>query len=343
MTETIAAELPCALGGRAGTGIIKAVPEDFRVFEELDFVPDAGGEHLWLEIEKRNWNTEDVAVWLAKAAGIHRLAVGYSGLKDKQAVTRQWFSLWLPGKPTPVFDWPAGLALRTASRHSRKLNRGTHRYNRFALTVSALQADAGLLAERLAQITDRGVPNYVGVQRMGRGGSNVDNARAWLRGEGEAPRKRTLRSLWLSALRSHLFNQVLAERVRLGVWDELLAGDILQPAGSRGLFRASDEPQAPTRLAAFEIHPTAPMPGLDVMPTEGAAAELENRLLAPFTAEIEGLQREGLETVRRATRLLASQLEWQLHGQALHLAFRLPAGAFATTLLNELIETGTVS
>lgn len=337
-TNAATTALPQALGGVAGSGRIKVQPQDFCVTEELGFVPDAGGEHLWLNIEKTGWNTEDVAVWLAKAAGIHRLAVGYSGLKDKQAVTRQWFSLQLPGKPNPEFDWPEGLRCLVASRHSRKLNRGTHRSNFFELRVTHLQADADLLAARLAEIAQKGVPNYVGEQRMGRAGSNLDNAMAWLGQGGEAPRKRTLRSLWLSAMRSYLFNQVLAERVRLGVWDSLLDGDILQPVGSRGLFYAADEPAAAARLAAGEVHPTAPMPGAGGMAAQGECAQLERRLLSPFAAQIEGLAREGVDGVRRATRLLVDELEWQQQQDALTLRFRLPAGAFATTVLAEIIE-----
>lgn len=342
ITTTMSGQ-PTALGGVAGSGVIKAAPEDFRVTEELGFTPNAGGEHLWLNIEKSGWNTEDVAVWLAKAAGIHRLSVGYSGLKDKHAITSQWFSLQLPGKPDPDFDWPVGLRCLKASRHSRKLNRGTHRSNYFQLRVTDLTVDAELLAARLAAVVEHGVPNYVGAQRMGRGGSNLDNAHAWLGGIGEAPRKRTLRSLWLSAMRSHLFNQVLAERVRLGVWGSLLDGDILQPVGSRGLFYAADEPLADARLAAGEVHPTAPMPGAGGMQASGACAELETRLLAPFAAQIDGLAREDVDGVRRATRLLVSKLQWQLHDNTLELCFRLPTGAFATTVLAELIDQRAVN
>lgn len=331
---------PTALGGVAGQGVIKALPEDFVVIEELNFTPDAGGEHLWLHIEKRNWNTEDVACWLARAAGIHRLAVGYSGLKDKRAVTRQWFSLQLPGKPDPDFCWPDGITCLEAMRHKRKLNRGTHRYNRFELRVSSLDADRECLDRRLEQVAKRGVPNYFGKQRMGIANSNLANAMAWLGGEGEAPRKRKFRSFWLSAMRSHLFNLVLAERVRLDCWDSQLEGDILQPAGSRGLFFANDEPQSAARLLALEVHPTAPLPGRSEMRSQGAAAELEARVLAPFAKQISGLEEAGVDAAQRATRLIVTALEWQYNNDNLELAFRLPAGAFATTVLAELIGEG---
>jgi tRNA pseudouridine13 synthase len=331
--------LPTALGGAAGEGHMKASPEDFQVTEELGFVPDAGGEHLWLNIEKRGWNTEDVALWLAKVAGIHRLAVGYSGLKDKQAVTRQWFSLQLPGKPDPDIDWPDGLRCLSASRHGRKLNRGTHRFNTFKLRLTQLRVDHDLLEERLAAVVMRGVPNYVGMQRMGRAGRNLENAITWLAGTGDAPRKRQLRSLWLSAMRSHLFNLVLAQRVKVGVWDRLLEGDILQPEGSRGLFRAEDEPHAAERLAARQIHPTGPLPGKGGLVASAAAGNLEASVLTSFESQLAGLEREGVEAARRATRLLVHDLQWQHGRDQLELSFRLQAGAFATTVLSELVTS----
>ena len=108
---------PAAHGGPFGKALLRAGFEDFRVTEIMNVVPEGEGEHLWLEIEKTDWNTEDVALWLAKQAGIHRLAVGYSGLKDRRAVTRQWFSLHLPGKADPDFPWPAGLVALQARRH----------------------------------------------------------------------------------------------------------------------------------------------------------------------------------------------------------------------------------
>lgn len=333
-------EQPNAFGDLVGQGTIKAVPEDFQVTEVLSFTPDAGGEHLWLQIEKRDWNTEDVAIWLAKSASLSRRAVGYSGLKDRHAVTRQWFSLHLPGKPDPQLDMPEGLRLLTASRHSRKLNRGTHRFNDFSLRVTSLNADADALENRLQEIRQRGVPNYFGLQRMGRDQNNLHQAQAWLSGDGEAPRKKRLRGFWLSAMRSHLFNQVLAERVRRQCWDTVLEGDILQPVSSRGLFMANDDNTAVERMAKGEVHPTAPLPGTDAMMPTGQALALEQQALLPFQAEINGLQQEKLKAARRATRLYASQMAWQHHQHTLELAFRLPTGSFATTLLAAIIGEG---
>ena len=260
--------LPCAHGGPVCQGVLKARPDDFYVAEQMHVTPEGQGEHLWLEIEKTGWNTEDVAMLLAKQARVHRLSVGYSGLKDKHAVTRQWFSLHLPGKDDPEFDWPEGLTVLQAGRHRRKLNRGTHRANDFRLRVTAFQGDREALETQLHTIMAEGVPNYFGEQRFGRGAGNLVRGTEWLLG-GEAPRKKALRGMWLSAVRSNLFNQVLAERVRRDCWNRVLAGDILQPEGSRGLFMADDDCDAVERVASGEVHPTAPLPGLPGMASSG--------------------------------------------------------------------------
>src|SRR5690554_2671246 len=131
---------------------MRTEPEDFVVREQLSFVPGEGGEHLWLRIQKRLWNTMDVAQWLAKHAKLPLRAVGFSGLKDRRAVTEQWFSLHLPGKADPDFpEWPEGVELLQSVRHTRKLNRGTHRSNYFELVVRELEGEDDLDA-RLALV-----------------------------------------------------------------------------------------------------------------------------------------------------------------------------------------------
>lgn len=320
-------------------GRLRQDAADFQVREQLGFEPGAGGEHLWLHIRKTGWNTMDVALALARLARLPVRNVGYSGLKDRHAVTDQWFSLHLPGKPDPNLSaLPDGIELLQAERHNRKLNRGTHRSNGFRLVVRDLSGQTELLDQALERIRQHGVANYFGEQRFGRDDNNFRRAAGWLRGESEAPRKNSLRGLWLSAVRSRMFNEVLAERERLGVWNTLLEGDVLQPEGSRGLFLADDEPQAAERIAAGEVHPTAPLPGLGGMASSRACAELEARVLAPYQDLIEALCREGVEASRRATRLPVTALEWQREGDALILSFSLPAGAFATTVLANFLD-----
>ncbi|TAM26407.1 MAG: tRNA pseudouridine(13) synthase TruD, partial [Rhodanobacter sp.] len=200
------------------TARLRSTPEDFRVEEILGYDADGSGEHALLWVEKREANTDWVARELAKFAGVPPLNVGYAGLKDRHAVTRQAFTVQLAGKPDP--DWStfphAEVKVLAATRHSRKLKRGALRGNRFVLVLREVQGDRARAEEVLAEISARGVPNYFGEQRFGREGGNLAQARAMFAGR---RMDRAKRSILLSAARSHIFNAVLAARVERGAWD----------------------------------------------------------------------------------------------------------------------------
>lgn len=328
--------LPRAHGAPLVSGVMRLAPEDFIVQERLSFSPGDGGEHLWIHIRKRLWNTMDVAQWLAKHAKLPLRAVGFSGLKDRRAVTEQWFSLHLPGKADPDFsELPEGLVLLEQVRHSRKLNRGTHIANDFTLRLRQLEGDIEGLSTRLALIAAQGVPNYFGEQRFGRGGQNFPRAQAWLLGNGDAPRKAATRSMWLSAVRSELFNRVLAARVEAGTWNQLVQGDVLQPEGSRGLFLSTEDKQSAERLRQGEVNPTGPLVGAGGVTPVGESGIMENQILAPHQPLIAALSAMDMAAQRRSLRMLVPSLRWQQDTDELLLTMSLPKGAFATTVLAE--------
>jgi hypothetical protein len=148
---------PRAHGEACGTAVLKAVAEDFQVDEVLDIPLTGQGEHLWLWVEKRGLNTEEAARRIARAAGLPLKAVSYAGLKDRQALTRQWFSLHLPGKADPDLGAATGpeLSILRSARHSRKLQRGAHAANGFTLRLTALKADRAALEQRLQAIGEQ--------------------------------------------------------------------------------------------------------------------------------------------------------------------------------------------
>lgn len=303
----------------------------------MPVAPCGEGEHLWLHLQKTDWNTQDLAQWLARAAALPVHQVSYSGLKDRHAIARQWFSLHLPGKADPVFDWPDGVICLAAVRHDRKLRRETHSGNHFVIELSDLQGDLSMLAERLAAVARQGVPNYFGRQRFGHGAANLERGRRLLSGEMRPPRNRRQSDLWLSAVRSDFFNRVLAERVVGNCWHRCLSGDILQLEGRRSLFHGDDDPATALRVAQGELHPTAPLPGAGGMQPSADCAQLESRVLEPFAAQIAALESRNIQASRRATRLLPRDMHWQLRDNSLSLTFSLPAGAFATSVLAELL------
>lgn len=330
-------ELPFAYGAPPLTARLRSVPEDFQVEEILGYEADGEGEHALLWVEKRGANTDWVARELARFAGVPPVAVGYAGLKDRHAVTRQMFSVQLAGKPDP--DWSAfphaEVRVLSAARHKRKLKRGALRGNRFVLVLRELQGDRARAEEVLARLAVRGVPNYFGEQRFGRGGSNVEQARAMFAGRRV---DRDKRSFLLSAARSHVFNEVLAARVERGAWDTPLDGDIWALAGSRSWF--GPEPFSAAlaeRLASGDIHPSGPLWGQGDTPAQGVAGALENEIAAANADLVAGLVAARMDQERRPLRLLPRQLRWRwLESDALELSFELPAGAYATVVVREL-------
>lgn len=332
-------ELPRALGAAVLSARMRATPEDFLVAEIDAFAPTGSGEHLLLTVEKRGMNTAFAAATIARWAGISEMGVGYAGLKDRHAVTRQRFSVHLPGREAPdlaTLETP-DLRVLDSARHNRKLPRGALAGNRFELVLRDIEGDRPSIDARLAGIAARGVPNYFGEQRFGRGGDNVANALAMFAGRRV---RREQRTMLLSAARSELFNRVLACRVEAGCWDAGLDGEVWMLDGSRSVF--GPEPASPdmdARLAAFDIHPTAPLWGRGPLRSTGKALALETAVLDAGDAPAlrAGLEAAGLKQERRSTRLRADELHWEwLGGDLLRLGFGLPPGCYATTVLHAL-------
>src|SRR3546814_18565350 len=123
---------PRAYGESWGSAVLKATAEDFQVDEVLDIPLTGEGEHLWIWVEKRGLNTEEAARRIAKAAGVSLRTVSYAGLKDRQALTRQWFSVQLPGKADPDLSAAENepLKILKTGRHKRKLHRGRSKQRR---------------------------------------------------------------------------------------------------------------------------------------------------------------------------------------------------------------------
>ena len=331
---------PRAHGEPCGTAVLKAVAEDFQVDEVLDIALSGEGEHLWLWVEKRELNTEEAAKRIARAAGVPLKLISYAGLKDRQALTRQWFSLHLPGKLDPDLSAAedGGLRILKQLRHSRKLQRGAHAANGFTLRLTQLAADREALDKRLAQIAAQGVPNYYGLQRFGHDGGNLAHARHCAANQ-SLPDKRNLRSRLLSAARSYLFNRVLAERVAAGTWNQALPGDLLAFTDSRSFFPAGEAECQDPRLAILDLHPTGPLWGAGASTAAGVAQALEQNLAARESVLVDWLAEAGMTHERRILRLPIGGLSWHYpEPDILQLEFVLPAGCFATVLVRELVD-----
>lgn len=330
---------PRAWGKSSSRAVLKASAEDFQVNEVLDIPLSGQGEHLWLLLEKRGLNTEEAVRILAKAFGVSHKSISYAGLKDRQALTRQWLSLHLPGREVDVaaLQHPQ-LTILQAERHGRKLQRGAHRANGFVLRLTGLEGEHDSLEQRLQQIASCGVPNYYGPQRFGHDGHNLLQARHYA-ASGKLPERRNLRSRLLSTARSALFNRMLARRVADGSWNQALPGDALSFTDSNSFFIARAEDCADPRLRVLELHPTAALWGEGDLPVQGTMRALEQAIADEEPELCRWLEQAGLKQQRRTLRLPVESLRWQwLASDCLQLEFVLPAGCFATVVVRELVE-----
>jgi tRNA pseudouridine13 synthase len=263
-------------------------------------------------------------------------------LKDRNAVTTQWFSVNLSGKPEA--DWSPldtdDVRMLRARRHRRKLKRGAHSANRFVITLRDVQCDRAELEHRLRIVARDGVPNYFGEQRFGVEAGNVERAHAMLAGESDV-KDRHQRGIYLSAARSHLFNIVLSRRVADGTWNQALSGDAFVLEGTHSFFveEAIDD-TIRRRIADGDIHPSGPLWGKGDLPARGAVCALERNVLEQFAVLRDGLERAGMAQERRALRLRVPDLAWEfVDDHVLRLMFTLPPGAYATTVLREIVRT----
>lgn len=327
-----------ALGPTLIAARIRSVPTDFLVTEDLpvDFTDD--GEHDLLWIKKTGANTQWVAERLAEHAGVSARDAGYSGMKDRHAVTRQWFSVRRPGAAGT--DWKGfaadGVEILEQRRHRRKLKRGAHKANAFRIALRAehvADLHAGI-ADRIARIRAIGVPNYFGEQRFGRGGANLDLCRSLFAGRRMSRNKR---SIALSTARSLMFNDILNLRVQAETWNKMLPGELANLDGSGSVFAVLDvDAEIERRCAEMDIHPTGSLWGQGAPTGTQAVADIENKVAATHADLCAGLEGARVDASSRPLRLRVQDLDWQIEDDALWLEFRLGRGSYATAVLREV-------
>ncbi|MEA3640109.1 MAG: tRNA pseudouridine(13) synthase TruD [Lamprobacter sp.] len=331
-------ELPYAFGGPRLSAQLRTEPADFIVDEILAFGPDGDGEHALLRIRKTSANTDWVARRIASLAGVSVKMVGYAGLKDRHAVTTQWFSVHLGNAPEPRWRLLAedGIEVLEQHRHRRKLKRGSLAGNQFRIRLREIRGELDAAAVQLDLMATTGVPNYFGPQRFGRSEGNLLRAQALFAGVAQRA-SRHQRGLWLSAARSQLFNELLARRVERGDWTSALVGDRLQLRGSHSHFLVdSIDERISERLDAGDLIPTGPLFGDGEPLTDHLVRELEEQVAADYKDWLAGLVDAGLKQERRALRLDIEQLELeQLAPTEAIMTFTLPAGSYATSVLRE--------
>ncbi|GMA16995.1 tRNA pseudouridine(13) synthase TruD [Deinococcus metallilatus] len=326
-----------ALTETPGTGgRLRAAPEDFRV-EEVPAYPLSGeGEHLFVHLEKTGHTTAHVLRELGAQVGVRDRDVGVAGLKDRHAVTTQWISL--PAKyeeRLAAFDL-AGVRVLETRRHGNKLGLGHLRGNRFVVRVRDAAGTADRAVTTLALLAAHGIPNYFGPQRFGLKGLNAEEGLRVLRGESRLRDPRVRRFLTTS-VQSLVFNRFLSLRLERGLFDRLLAGDMAKKHDTGGVFLVEDAAAESPRAERGEVSATGTLFGKKVKPLTLDAGELEREALAAFglTPEVFASRRGD----RRLTRVFPEQTEVRPEEDGYTVAFTLPKGSFATSVLREVMKT----
>ena len=319
------------------TALLKAECADFVVKEQLGYDMSGDGEFVAVKVRKTDCNTLFVGEQLAKFAGISARNMSYAGLKDRKAVTEQWFSLQMPGQPTPDFSQFSleGVEILDVTRHQRKIRIGSLQGNHFEILLrNAEETDE--LKVRLDFLAKNGFPNYFTEQRFGRDGNNLTQALRWANGEINV-KDRNKRSFYLSAARSEMFNLIVSKRMELDLAQQILVGDVLQLNGSHSWFvvdESEDLAQLQRRLAQQDVLLTAPLIGEE----EKSAVDFENEIFAQHQALFALMRQERMKAARRPILMQPQHFQWQFEPNGLRLQFALPSGSYATALIRELVN-----
>lgn len=321
---------------QAGTGgRLRRALEDFQVDELPLYQPEGSGSHAYARVRKRGLTTRDLVLALVRR-GVAEKEVGVAGLKDKHAVSTQWLSV--PQRHRAALEALAeleGAEVLELSRHRNKLGIGHLAGNRFTVRVREAAPEAASRAEAiLADLRTRGVPNYFGPQRFGRFGTNAADGYRLLRGA-RVPGGQRLKLFFVSALQSLLFNHLLARRIGAGLFERVVVGDWAKKHDTGGVFEVQSEAEA-ARALRLEISATLPLYGKKVRLSQGVAGELERAALAYFELKWSDFARRRGD--RRPSRFPLARVELQPQADGYTLSFDLPKGAFATSLLREVMK-----
>ena len=328
---------PKAYPELAVSGQFRVLNEDFQVTELSNRKLKKEGPHLFLFIEKKGANTHWLARKIADHAHLDLKDVGYAGLKDRHGVTRQWFSLPIKDKNPDLSHLFAKeeFTLLSQGYYGVKLKRGALGGNSFRLVIKNIEGDKKAIEQRLELIRQRGVPNYFGPQRFGNNFENLNQAQQLFE-TGKRPRNKQKGSMYISAARSYLFNEMLAKRIDQSCWDKPMKGEVFGFAGSLRGFSQENSLEEAQRWRENEIHPTCALWGKNESLSTSDLQDIENTVAHENNIFSDGLVAKGLKQERRASRMLIPDLFWMWQGGNLVLRFSLASGYFATSLLREL-------
>ena len=340
--------LPYATGELEGTGGRLRARDGHFVVEEIPLYDASGtGSHLYLNFTKERLTTKEACGIISGASGVNEKEIGFAGMKDKHAVTTQTFSIPVPNMNSGDVDLLIArmeslpMKLNWAKLHGNKLRTGHLLGNRFTILISGIDGSIDSALEKAEavgrMIKERGIPNYFGEQRFGAEGDNHEKGMKIINGTMRVG-NRWLRRFLVSSFQSHMCNIYLSERFNRGLFWRILEGDIAKKHDTGGLFEVSDEKECQKRFDSHEISFTAPIYGSKMWSASGEPGRLEQEIFSSCGVSAEQLASAGVEGTRRLGRLLVPDLVARKSAEGLTVSFSLPKGAFATTVMREIMK-----
>ena len=149
-------------------GILRSNPEDFHVTEIAEH-QYTDGKYLICTLEKKNWDQQRAVKEIAKRLRISGKRIGFSGTKDKSAITKQFISIYDVTPEAVSALSIADMHLEPCGYRQTPLSLGDLLGNRFEIIVRNLSNADSLTAQTDAinAVVKTGLPNYFGIQRFG--------------------------------------------------------------------------------------------------------------------------------------------------------------------------------
>ncbi|RUM63210.1 MAG: tRNA pseudouridine(13) synthase TruD [Sulfurimonas sp.] len=337
----------------------KQSPRDF-VVEELPIYEFSGeGEHLILLVRKKNLSTNEMVGQIARYLGIKNREIGYAGLKDKHAMTKQYISLHKKYEEAMEGFNFEGIKIISKTYHNNKIRIGHLKGNRFYIKIKKVNPTSAIkIDEALKNIKKNGMPNYFGYQRFGNDGDNHILGEKLAKGEARERNPR-VKKLLINAYQSYLFNNWLSKRLEINSLVssfepkelasqleipleelermkaqshafKLMNGDLMEHYPKGKLFEFEETEHDFSRFNERDISVTGLLCGKKVRVAEGLAGEIEKE----FDDEI------NADGARRFAWIYPTDIEGRFNPieAQYELNFTLPKGSYATVLLEEIAK-----
>ncbi|EOB4631444.1 tRNA pseudouridine(13) synthase TruD [Campylobacter upsaliensis] len=338
--------------------------EDFVVREKPLYEFSGEGEHLIIQICKKDLSTNEALRILSEFSGAKMRDFGYAGLKDKQGCTFQHISL--PKKfeaKLSHFSHPK-MKIMQSFIHNNKLRIGHLKGNSFFIRLKkVIASDALKLEQALENLNKMGFANYFGYQRFGKFKDNYKEGLAIL--QGKKMKNVKMKDFLISAFQSELFNRYLSKRVEISHFSKefsvnelgeiyhiskeeakslktqkqffkLLKNEVLGHYPFGKCFLCENLENELVRFMARDISAMGLLMGVRAFECgEGFAKNLEQELFK------EGLEfRDQMQGSRRFMWGYLKDLKYHYDAQKAHFSFEffLEKGSYATVILDELLQ-----